>query len=308
MKLISKIKDLFRINYLIEKNLSNPESSIQKRIGIVERRIVADRLLQSSIYSTDRGISTEPILDKELVVSLTSFGKRIHEVYLTVESIMQGTIKPNRIVLWLGEENRNSVLPVVLQNQLKRGLEIRYCKDIRSYTKLIPSLKSFPDACIVTVDDDVIYEPDLLEHLVNSYREDPNAVSACRIHKMIKDNNGKLCAYMSWKHFCYDEKPSYINFLTGNGGVLYPPHCFSEEVFNEEVFLDICKYADDVWFHAMLIKNGTKVKKAFTHSKIGQDYHSNESENEITLFSGNAKRNDEQIKAVFEKYDLYKKI
>lgn len=308
MKFVDKIKDIFRVDYLINRAVNNPESHIQKKIGLVERRIVADRLTQSAIHSSENGVSPDRIINNELIVSLTSFGNRIHEVYLTIESIMQGTIKPNRIVLWLGEENRNTVLPIVLQNQIKRGLEIRFCKDIRSYTKLIPSLKSFPEACIVTIDDDVIYEPDLLEHLVNSYNENPDVVSACRIHKMLKDNTGKLCGYMSWKHFCYDDQPSFLNFLTGNGGVLYPPHSFPQEVFNEDVFLSICKYADDVWFHAMLVLNGTKVKKAFSHSKNGQDYLSNESENEMTLFSGNAKRNDEQIKAVFEKYDLYKKI
>ncbi len=308
MKLLSKIGDIFRIKYVIDSTINNPDAEIQKQLKEIKRYIVAERLKLLAINSKRPGVTANKICENEVVVSLTTYGKRIHEVWLTIESIMQGTMCPNRIVLWLGEEHKNKKLPVGLLNQQKRGLEIRFCKDIRSYTKLIPSLYAFPDSCIITIDDDVMYEPDLVEHLVNSYIESPDVVSACRIHKIVKSADGKLKPYMSWEHFKYDEVPSFMNFLTGNGGVLYPPHCFPEEVFNEKIYLDICKYADDVWFQAMLILNGVKVKKAFTHSINGQDYVANSSENESYLFSINKERNDEQIRSVFERYNIFSKL
>lgn len=308
MNIVNKIKDIFRIKYIVENAINSPEANIQQQIRDLKKSVVAERLKYLAINSTSPGISSDKLCDKEVVVSLTSYGQRIHEVWLTIESIMQGTIKPNRIILWLGDENKFKFIPIGLKRQQERGLEIRYCKDIRSYTKLIPSLKSFPEACIVTIDDDVMYEPDLLEHLVSSYLENPDVVSACRIHKMKKNQDNQLMPYMSWEHFSYFREPSFMNFLTGNGGVLYPPHCFNDEVFNEDVFLDICKYADDVWFQAMLIKNNVKVIKAFTHAANGQDYTSNGSENESCLFAGNFTRNDEQIQSVFEKYQIYERL
>ena len=308
MMFLQKLRDLFRLPYIIDCKVNAEDSYLQKRLNEIERRIVVERLMESARTSAESGVTQEHICDKEVVVSLTSYGKRIHEVYLAIESIMHGTMLPNRIILWLAEEEKDKTLPIVLERQKERGLEIRYCKDIRSYTKLIPSLRLCPEACIITIDDDLIYAPDLVEHLVNSYKESPDVVSACRTHQMTFSEGGGLQSYNSWNWHRSIDSPSHQNFLTGCGGVLYPPHVFPDEVFNEDVFLQICKYADDVWFDAMLILNGVKVKKAFTHAKNGEDYMDNISENEPTLFSVNIQRNDEQIKAVFEMYDIYKKL
>lgn len=34
----------------------------------------------------------------------------------------------------------------------------------------------------------------------------------------------------------------------GVGGVIYPPHIFSQEIFNEKIFLELCPTSDDIWF------------------------------------------------------------
>lgn len=41
-----------------------------------------------------------------------------------------------------------------------------------------------------------------------------------------------------------EESARYGNFLTGVGGVLYPPACFSNEVLREDIFLKYAPYAD----------------------------------------------------------------
>ena len=38
-----------------------------------------------------------------IIVSLTTFGKRINNVHLTIESIFRQTIRPEKIILWLAE-------------------------------------------------------------------------------------------------------------------------------------------------------------------------------------------------------------
>jgi predicted transcriptional regulator len=49
---------------------------------------------------------------------------------------MQGTIKPNRIILWLSkDEFINQQIPITLQKQKKRGLEIEFCDELFSYKK-----------------------------------------------------------------------------------------------------------------------------------------------------------------------------
>lgn len=56
-------------------------------------------------------------------------------------------------MLWLSDTDKK--IPSSLQNLTKRGLEIKYCKDIRSYTKIFYTLKEFPNALVVTSDDDI---------------------------------------------------------------------------------------------------------------------------------------------------------
>ena len=129
---------------------------------------VKSELLKSCFLSTtESGVSQERISDTEVIVSLTTYSKRFYEVYLTIESIMQGTVKPNRIILWLADEMKNLPIPVSLQRQMERGLEIGYTKDIRSFKKLIPTLKEHPESVIITIDDDALYEYDLIENLLS---------------------------------------------------------------------------------------------------------------------------------------------
>lgn len=269
-------------------------------------------LRDKTINDTTPGVSENRICDEEVIVSLTTFGKRIDDVYLAIESIMQGTLKPNRIVLWLSkEEFEGKRLPITLQKQQRRGLEIRFCDDIRSYTKLIPSLHAFPEACIITIDDDAMYEFDIVERLVNTHLEHPDAICSCRIHKVRLDENDKPMGYLKWEWEVEDgEVGSPLLFATGVGGVLYPPHCFPEEVFNERVFTSICAYADDIWFYAMRLLNNTPVVKTVTSETPCYLTVSSSSINALSDLNTNSAdcRNDTQLTAVFEKYGLYEKL
>ena len=265
------------------------------------------QLMDHILNDHQSGITSERYTDHDIIVSLTTYGKRINDVAFTIESIMQQTIRANKIVLWLDNSFEHKRLPESLLRQRERGLEIAFCKDIRSYTKLIPSLSRYPDAAIITVDDDILYDYDLLERLIIPYIEDPQYIYCHRYHKMTLDKNGSLMPYKKWYWQCMEQEPSHLNFATGVGGVLYPPHSLDEETTNEQVFLDICKYADDVWFKAMAIKKGTLVKLVYSRNQQGQDYILNDSVQDMGLKNINiiGGQNDLQIKAVFEKYNLY---
>ncbi len=258
-----------------------------------------------ALHSNERGISDETYFENsQVIVSLTTYGKRLYDVYLTIESIMQQTTKANRIILWLEDSLKNELVPKMLGHQQSRGLEIRYCKDIKSYKKLIPTLKLFPNNFIITVDDDVIYECDMIENLIRSYKKAPGYVYANRIRRMEINNEGELEEYNTWKVIKEPMTDSALNIPTGVGGVLYPPNCFTEEVFNEVVFMDICGRADDIWFKTMCLINGTQSRLAFVHEPV---YYENENVQDIALFNSNVSlnENDKQVAAVFEKYNIY---
>lgn len=220
-----------------------------------------ESLRDKVVNSTKQGISSERYCDHEIIVSLTTFEERIHNVHLAIESIMQGTLKPNKIILWLAEDEfKGKRLPRTLLLQQQRGLEIDYCQDLKSYNKLIPTLQKYPNDSIITIDDDAIYGYDLVERLVNTHIDNPNTICSCRMHRIKLNPNNKPISYSKWDFCIADEKKSPLNFPTGVGGVLYPPHCFTNDVFNKDTIKKICPDADDIWFYAMALIKGTKSK------------------------------------------------
>lgn len=268
-----------------------------------------DKLTDLALHSAEMGISSEQYCKEKIIVSLTTYGKRLYDVYLTIESIMQQSMKPNHIVLWLEEDLENTSLPRILSLQQRRGLEIAFCKDMRSYKKLVPALHKFPDDVIVTIDDDLIYEFDLLEKLIQAYQEDPSFIYCHRCHKIRLNSTGKLKPYNHWEWNIGNLLPDILNFPTGGAGTLYPPHSLDEEVLNEDVFLRICPQADDVWFKAMALKKGTLSRRVQSRKTNGEDYIVNDGVQDMGLCKSNVDGealNDKQIKAVFDRYDLYK--
>ncbi|MBD5183352.1 MAG: glycosyltransferase family 2 protein [Bacteroidales bacterium] len=192
----------------------------------------------------------------QLIVSLTSYGRRVHKtVYYTLISLFEQSRLPDRIILWLDEDNFSfDNIPENLRKLQNHGLEIKFCKDIKSYKKLIPSLEAFPNDIIVTIDDDVVYPKYFINLLYDAYTSHPECIQAC-VAREVEIQNGELVPYNQWRMATKESKSiSPIGF----GGILYPPYSLSQEVFNEDKFMSICPSADDIWFFVMAKIKGTK--------------------------------------------------
>lgn len=282
------------------------EEQTLRQTNLIREELLRDKV----IHCKDSGVSMEKYHDNDIIVSLTTYGKRVYDVCLTIESIMQGTLLPNRIVLWLDKDSFNdNAIPRTLKYQQKRGLEIKYVQDIRSYTKIIPALKQYPNDVIVTIDDDVIYHYDMLEKLIASYKKHPYGIHANRIHRMTYDESGELKSYMDWEwRIGNTNEMSDHFFFTGIGGVLYAPNSLDSEVLNQDVFMDICKFADDVWLNAMARLANSAIFKVETHSKYGDEFEDimDNKEEGLCYTNTNASmcRNDVYIKEVFSKYNI----
>ena len=108
-------------------------------------------------------------LNKELLVSLTSYYKRFDTLPLVLDSLQRQTVKPDKIELWI--ENKDiKFLPKKISKF--KNINLRVCEnDLFSYKKIIPALLENQDRYIVTFDDDIIYPNNSLEHLVNKAKE-----------------------------------------------------------------------------------------------------------------------------------------
>ncbi len=208
---------------------------------------------------TTSGVTQEK-REQKIIVSLTSFPARIEYVSKTICSLLDQTLKPDMVILWLGDDkfpNKEADLPEDLLKLKEYGLTIKWCKDIRSYTKFIPAYKEFPNDLIVTVDDDIYYDRNMLELLYNSYQQNPEYIHCHRCTKIFY-KNGKLKAKAGGKK--YYKYPSFANKLCGVGGVIYPPHCLYKDITDENLFKTLCPTNDDIWFWLMAVLQGTKVK------------------------------------------------
>ena len=246
--------------------------------------------------------------NKGVIISLTSFPQRMYEIHFTLYSLLTQSVKPAKVILWLGEEqfpNREKDIPDKVLKLKENGLTISWHKNLHSYTKLIPALKQYPNNIIVTADDDIYYEKDWLEKLLKSYKTNPECIICHRAHKVKVTKNG-LAPYKKWSKELKSGKPSFSNFLTGVGGVLYPPGCLYKDILNEKLFMEFAPKADDVWFWAMALLNGTKTSVAQNCTKQ-LTYINPERErgltNELTLFQTNKKGgNDLQLEKVINHY------
>lgn len=244
-------------------------------------------------------------IEKNSIISLTSYPARINTVEQTIKSLLNQTLNPKKIVLALGEDNfpnKENDLPESLRSLLSDKFEILWTpKDLRSYKKLVPALKEYPNDIIVTADDDVIYKKDWLEKLYEAYKKEPSLIHCHRAHRITFDKNKKIMPYLEWVWGVKKVKPSFNNFFTGAGGVLYPPNVLNKDVFNIELFQKLAPLADDIWFWAMAVLNDIKVnviKKGY----VQLEYVENTQDNGLFNFNVNESKNDEQLNNVLEKY------
>jgi hypothetical protein len=274
------------------------------------RAVTSDRLkrIQARIRlrSAERAVAVFPSgrrgrphgLPGELVVSLTSYPPRFPTLGKTLRSLLSQTVAADRTVLWLTEEHRK-LLPLDVELLALEGLTIGICEDLRSYAKIIPSLRRWPQAYIATADDDLYYGPRWLETLVRGVLPEQRVIVCRRAHRPRRMGDG-YAPYQQWDwDFLTDGEVREDLFPTGVAGVLYPPASLSTAVLDCSKFMKLCPTADDVWLYWMGRLAGSKVKQvgggfaqvAWTGSQ------------DISLVSENMDgRNDEQLQAVMAAY------
>jgi hypothetical protein len=206
-------------------------------------------------------------LPAELIVSLTSYPPRYATLLPTLQCLLSQTIKADRTILWLSHDDIHQ-LPEEIRALVKNGLEIRTTHSLGSYTKIIPTLNQFPDAFIITADDDLYYRSNWVEDLVSSWNGSKNEIVCHRAHQIKFDEAGLPISYARWDLDIESHANSADIFPTSGAGILYPPGSLSREVLNEANLTTLCPNADDVWLYWMGRKAGSRYKKSSGRHKI----------------------------------------
>jgi hypothetical protein len=194
-----------------------------------------------------------------VIISLTSIPSRLHKVHITIRSILFQSRQAKKVILWLNENDKNHI-PKSLKILCGPTFEIRYTPLTCSHKKLIHTLESFPDDIIVTCDDDFIYNIHWLEKIYNEHSKHPKAIIGNFTRQIQYDAQGNLLDYKKWTHLQPENKKTIL--AIGAEGILYPPKSLSPIATDIDLALQLAPKADDLWFKAMSLLQGTEVVQA----------------------------------------------
>lgn len=238
-----------------------------------------------------------------VIISLTSFPARIEHAWITIETLLAQTTAPDAVILVLAEgQFPGRSIPSRLERQQARGLQILWvAEDTRSYKKLVPVRLAHPDATIVTVDDDALYAPWMLERLLDARSLHPGAIIGYRgWHARAID--GRLPPYIGWKRAGPDTPPGE-SLLTGLGGILYPPHVLPIDLLTDvERARRVCPIGDDLWFWAVARHAG--VPSVCLDLPSYRELRAQSSSPALWLLNKAAGENDRQLEAVIDDLGL----
>ena len=202
----------------------------------------------------------------KIIISLTSFKKRLKSIDKVLNSILNGTLIPDKIVLTLYYKDIKYI-----SKKINKYLNINKISiivvniDIKSHKKYFYVMQKYPYDIIITIDDDIIYEINTVEILYKNFLKYPNEISAKRVHLIKYKKNGRTLPYKKW-HKGYKSNspsPSFDLMATTGAGTLFPPNILK---INYLMIYDIlnCITSDDIFLK--YIENKLKIKIVWVYN------------------------------------------
>lgn len=188
-----------------------------------------------------------------IIISLTSFPARINNLWMTIESLLIQTHKPQAIILWLSRRQfpkEFDNLPSKLIEQTSRGLTIRFVDDdIRSYKKFYYAFKEYKDSLVMTLDDDLLLPSYFLSSMYECKKLHPNNVIASFGFKFSWDSTIDYIHYDVSKIHSGD---SGNNLFFGSGGGTLFDTSIADKMDDIETIRKLCPTADDIYLNALI--------------------------------------------------------
>lgn len=267
-------------------------------IFLIRKTYWNNKIIKNSLNSEKRNFN--------IIVSLTSFPARTKYLYITIKSLMVQNLKPDRIILYLGTDTTKEILPKKLLQLQKLGLEIIYNKEnLKPHKKYVFAAQENPNSYLITVDDDLIYDKDLIEDLWKTHLKYPNCVCARRVHLM-KKNQNEILPYNQWEtESSKITTPSFALFSTNGAGTLFPPECFDSTFLDKNKIKELCLDADDIWIKFNLIRKKIPIVWTGRYAYMPKEIFYPKNKN-VTLMSQNVtkNKNDEYIEKLQKFFNI----
>lgn len=253
--------------------------------------LLTSNSLKNSLFPTKQ-------IKSDIIVTVTSFPNRIKNLSLTLETILRQKLKPQQILVYLSSDQFTSKLhlPKSLLHLEKRGITFVFVEgDLKSHKKYFYAFQHFKENPILTIDDDLLYDSELILRANSFHLNTPGVIGAHYAYEIGFDENNCIQPYREWNFNKDLNVSSNFIFFGSGGGTLFPPNIFQDFVFNVNAIKEHCMYADDVWLNAMCRMHKIKVCQLASQPILNIP-----DRNKVTLTAINVGENlnDKQIIAV----------
>jgi len=185
----------------------------------------------------------------QIVVTLTTWSARISNIPSVLDSIYSQTMLPDVVVLNLAF---NEIIPSDVETYLNvHHVEVNRVKDTKVYKKLLPTLRRYPEACIISIDDDFIYPRGMIEEFMTIHKKHPHSpITGNRLvfHHL---NCHCGCASLTKREFFGDSFDNIDEEVMANcpaDDIVYTYFCSREGYYyvrtKNVYFLNMMKYRD----------------------------------------------------------------
>lgn len=244
-------------------DLSNSKTFVDdddKMIFVQKCKI--DRLIRD-LYETS------PYERRKLFVSLTAIFQKQDLLVHTLKSLLCQTRPVDKIFLFLSEDpylidagfpNRtvtNGSLSRVLADD---RIEVRWVENTGPYRKLLPLLKELwdTDHLIITADDDIVYDPTIVQMLIDDYLKYRCCISY-RGFSLEFDRVENMSYTFDTRK---EARTGIYNYSTCGAGVLFSPSFFKNTgdlIFRNDLYSTYTRTGDDTWYNFIRILNHVRL-------------------------------------------------
>ena len=213
-------------------------------------------------------------------VSLTTTPGRLANLLPTLNSLLQQTLVPDKIILNIPKVFKKTGQLYLVPSELHKfpRLLLNSCVDYGPATKLLPTLQLLndPTTIIVTVDDEYIYPDSMIETLVKSAQHDPDAAFSYAGQNVEFDFASQHgVAVRSADTPGWNRVSAAVDIIEGFLGAAYRREFFDESIFR---IIPRCYSTDDIWFSAHLSrKHISRVKIPMPFARPLDDITGNDS-------------------------------
>lgn len=207
------------------------ETGLQSHPSDAELRALIPLYRPRSIPDLDIDALRDWLGTTKVVVSLSTIPSRAPMLRRAIASIMAQRFLPDEILLCLPLFSTREQTPYVVPEDLPPLVRVCRTEDYGPLTKLLGALEQdLPDdTIIITVDDDIEYEPHVLEKLVHQSLAYPGAAvgfSGWNAERLMYENEFDL---IYEEVGALDESPRRCNVLEGYRGAAYRRAFFSQD-------------------------------------------------------------------------------